>query len=248
MENVMAGRLVTHTTTFAAAFPRLGSSSSQCKACTQKEILGTAIPWTSHPLQRLSSSAQKKNKTTTTKQGSSSTARTVTVMAGIGLEVKELFHALEQKFENSRETILEFYVHEIRGGPERTLLLAAGTGNGDLTKLGFGSICVFDNEVREAGSRESKLLGRERGYGHVTDKEAKEGLQLSSRITFNAHSEYGPGSLTFSGNVGGVVSPYELIVVGGTGRFRGAKGYVTVENSPPNPPDFVFHWKVHLTL
>jgi hypothetical protein len=69
-----------------------------------------------------------------------------------------------------------------------------------------------------------------------------------SKITFNEDSQFGPGSLTFSGNVGGAVAPYEeLIVLGGTGNFCGAKGYAIVKNCPPHPPAYSFHWRVHLS-
>ncbi len=155
----------------------------------------------------------------------------------------------EQENVNVRkETVLDFYVHEIRSGAEATLILAAGTGNGDVQNMGFGSVLVFDNEVREGGSRDSKLVGRERGYGPVSDLQGKEGVQLLSKITFNSDSEHSSATLTFCGNLGGVESPYELIVLGGTGHFRGARGYALVQNCPPRPPHFIFHWSVHLTF
>ncbi|CAK9230118.1 unnamed protein product [Sphagnum troendelagicum] len=168
---------------------------------------------------------------------------------GGGVEEGDLGSQKEpEKWNVMKEGAMEFFVHEIRSGGEATLMLAAGTGKGDHRNLAFGSLLVFDNEVREGGSRDSKLVGRERGFGPVSDLQGKEGVELLSKIAFNADSAHGVGTLTFSGNFGGVQSPSELIILGGTGRFRGARGYALVENCPAQPPHFIFHWNVYLNL
>jgi hypothetical protein len=111
--------------------------------------------------------------------------------------------------------------------------------------LQWGSSFVFDNEVREGLGADSSLLGRERGWGVVTDQHSEEGLQLTSKISF-IKGKYEGSTITLSGNVGGKKTPYELIINGGTGHFRGAHGYVLADNAPNDGPRFIFHWKVFL--
>jgi hypothetical protein len=242
MATVMAGTttLVAHKSSFAFPNQQLGSSSKPSRACIQKEFLGSPCRG---GVSRSLSSVQKKM----LHQLDSAPGKKVSAMAAVGADLKEYFVSLEQKTDTSKETVLEFYVHEVRIGPGTTVMLNAGTGHHELKLPGYGSMFVFDNDVREGGSRDSKLVGRERGHGSITDEKFKEGLQLMSKITFNEDSQFGPGSLSFSGNVGGAVAPYELIVLGGTGNFRGAKGYAIVENCPPHPPAYSFHWRVHLS-
>lgn len=121
-----------------------------------------------------------------------------------------------------RESKLTLYVHEIRAPPDATLLAAAGTGQDDLTRIGFGSFLVFDNEIRESPEANSVLLGRQRGFGPISDLEGKRGIQLISTVVFGRGSSYN-GTLTFQGNMGGPEPTSELAVIAGTGDFRGAE-------------------------
>ncbi|KAG0626124.1 hypothetical protein M758_2G104100 [Ceratodon purpureus] len=142
---------------------------------------------------------------------------------------------------------LEFYIHEIRSADpdDKTATLKLANLPPNTNPLQWGSSFVFDNEVREGLGADSKLLGRERGWGVVTDQNSEEGLQLISKISFT-EGKFNGSTITFSGNVGGKETPYELIVHGGTGHFRGAHGYVLAENAPNDGPRFIFHWKVFL--
>jgi hypothetical protein len=145
-----------------------------------------------------------------------------------------------------KESRLTLHVHEIRGPPKPTLIAAAGPGANDLTKIGFGSFLVFDNEIRDGPDRGSALLGRERGYGPISDLKGEQGIQLTSTMFFNPQSRYN-GTLSFHGNVGGPNPITELLVLGGTGDFRGAKGYALVETLKATPLEVVFRWSIYLS-
>lgn len=144
-----------------------------------------------------------------------------------------------------KESRITLYVHEARG-PGATLLAAAGTGQTDLTKIGFGSFLVFDNEIREGPDKRTLLIGRERGSGPISDLQGKQGIQLISTMVFNRESRYN-GTLTFQGFVGGPEPSTELVLMGGTGDFRGAKGYAIVDTLKASPLEVVFRWNIYLS-
>jgi hypothetical protein len=145
-----------------------------------------------------------------------------------------------------KESNLALYVHEIRAPPDSTVLAAAGTGQNDFTQIGFGSFLVFDNEIRDGPDRTSPLLGRQRGYGPISDLQGKQGIQLTSTMVFGRGSSYN-GTVTFQGNVGGPEPTTEVAVLGGTGDFRGAKGYAIVETVNTSPLGAVFRWNLYLS-
>lgn len=142
---------------------------------------------------------------------------------------------------------MEFYIHEIRSADpsDKTATLKVAGLPINTKPLEWGSSFVFDNEVLEGAGADSTLLGRERGWGVVTDQKGEEALQLWSKISFT-EGKYKGSTITFSGNVGGAKMPYELIIHGGTGHLRGAQGYVLAEKAPNEGPRFKFHWKVFI--
>lgn len=145
-----------------------------------------------------------------------------------------------------KQSTLTLYIHELRAPPDSTVLAAAGTGQNDFTKIGFGSFLVFDNEIRDGPDRNSTLLGRERGYGPISDLQGKHGIQLTSTLVFGRGSTY-HGTLTLQGNVGGAEPTTELAVLAGTEDFRGARGYAIVETVKTSPLAVVFRWNLYLS-
>ncbi|XP_024375472.1 dirigent protein 11 [Physcomitrium patens] len=146
---------------------------------------------------------------------------------------------------------LTFYAHETRGGPNATLLPAAGTGQGNFSALGWGSFMVFDNRLKEGAAADSKLLGRITGSGALTTIGGLPtgGVQVTSKFWFGEGSKYPGSSFTLVGTLSYGPAPWELIVIGGTGYFRGFSGYglSAPENSTTVPPLFVYKWNFHLT-
>jgi len=146
-----------------------------------------------------------------------------------------------------KQSNLTLYIHELRAPPDSTVLAAAGTGQNDFTKIGFGSFLVFDTEIRDGPDRtNSVLLGRERGYGPVSDLQGKQGIQLTSTLVFGRGSSY-HGTLTLQGNVGGASPTTELAVLAGTEDFRGARGHAIVETIKTSPLAVVFRWNLYLS-
>jgi hypothetical protein len=131
---------------------------------------------------------------------------------------------------------LSYYIQEIRYGPNRTLLAAAGTGQGNVAEIGWGSFLVFEQALKAGPTADSKLLGTITGTATITTKGgfATGGLKLSAEHIFNEASEYNGSSLTLTGTFGFPPQGWEQIVPGGTGYFRGYRGYAFGENNRRN--------------
>jgi hypothetical protein len=64
---------------------------------------------------------------------------------------------------------LSYYTNEIRGGPNATVLLSAGTApGGNFSQVAWGSIVVFDNIIKEYQNTDSQMLGRVTGWAVST--------------------------------------------------------------------------------
>ena len=147
---------------------------------------------------------------------------------------------------------LVYYVQEIRGGPNSTSLAAAGTGQGNDSAIGWGSFMVYDNPLTEGPDTDSKLLGVITGSAVITTKGgiASGGLQISAQHIFNEASEYNGSSITVTGTLQSPLGPpWECIVPGGTGYFRGYQGYGLLEPvaAYTKPPLYVEKWNFYLS-
>lgn len=145
---------------------------------------------------------------------------------------------------------LTYYVLEIRGGPNSTLLAAAGTGQGNLSAIGWGSFLTLDNYLKEGPDTDSKLLGMITGTTVVTSKGgvATGGAQLNTQHIFSGDF-YNASSLTVTGTILTPSTPWECIVPGGTGAFRGYSGYglLAPVEATTAPPVYVYQWDIYIS-
>jgi hypothetical protein len=131
---------------------------------------------------------------------------------------------------------LSYYIQEIRYGPNRTLLAAAGTGQGNVAEIGWGSFLVFEQALKAGPTADSKLLGTITGTATITTKGgfATGGLKLSAEHIFNEASEYNGSSLTLT------AAP---ATSEDTGAMRLGK---TIEETTV-PPLYVWKWDIYLS-
>lgn len=144
---------------------------------------------------------------------------------------------------------LTYYGFETRAGPNTTLLLAAGTGQGNPSAPGFGSFYVFDNVLRTGPSNSSKVVGHYRGTAVATSVEpifTTGGLYVTADHIFGGGSKYNGSRITVIGTVGDAYPPYTLLVPGGLGYFFGCTGYATSTPQPDTHPVFLFKWDYYL--
>lgn len=142
---------------------------------------------------------------------------------------------------------LNYVVHEVRTGANATILSAAGTGAGNLSRTGWGTVMMSDNVVRESESTSSTLIATSTGFGAVTSSLGiRGGIMSITKVTFNDASKWNASSLTFSGTFATPNPPYEAIVMGGTGLFRGCRGYAIASPGLTSPPVYTTKWEVFL--
>ncbi|KAJ4802277.1 Dirigent protein [Rhynchospora pubera] len=116
-------------------------------------------------------------------------------------------------------THLHFYFHEVESGPNATLVTSI-TLHRNTT---FGDINVFDNTLRVGPQPDSALIGGAQGMGVHAALDGSQGL-AAINFFFTA-GEYNGSSLATLGVIK-ASGPSERSIVGGTGKFRFARGYM----------------------
>ncbi|KAG2575480.1 pterocarpan synthase 1-like [Panicum virgatum] len=141
-------------------------------------------------------------------------------------------------------THLHFYFHEVDGGaPNATVVNVASLHRNAST---FGDLNVFDNALREGPDPASRLIGRAQGLAVHASLDESGGL---TAITF-AFSDYGEYSGSTLATLGHLTAsgPSERSIVGGTGRLRFARGYMTSSLVSSKGSSIVVVFDMYFTL
>ncbi|KAJ7520167.1 hypothetical protein O6H91_20G070300 [Diphasiastrum complanatum] len=123
----------------------------------------------------------------------------------------------------TKETIVQFYMHDNVLVPNATTISVAGPGS---SNGGFGTVVIMDDLLTEGPSPYSKLVGRGQGT-YILDSLVAVDLLLTFSAVFDT-SKYN-GTLSFHGSDRTNLKQREIAVVGGTGVFRFARGYAIIE-------------------
>ncbi|TYG41974.1 hypothetical protein ES288_D12G219400v1 [Gossypium darwinii] len=130
--------------------------------------------------------------------------------------------ALKQK-----ATRIQFYMHDIVGGPQPTAVRVAGrsnfTGQDSIAAM-FGSISVMDNPLTATPSMNSTLVGRAQGIYAMSSQEKELSLLMTLTYAFTT-GPYSGSTFSVVGRNPVMKEVREMPVVGGTGKFRLARGY-----------------------
>ncbi|KAG6526833.1 dirigent protein 22-like [Zingiber officinale] len=131
-----------------------------------------------------------------------------------------LFFIATSQARDSITTHLHFFIHENDISPNATTITVVNSTNNN--PGGFGSIWIFDDELREGSSANSKLIGRAQGMAPEVSLGQRAWSVLIDFVFTDG--EYNGSSLTVVGRatLGG---PIERSIIGGTGKFRMARGY-----------------------
>ncbi|CAM0954657.1 unnamed protein product [Alopecurus aequalis] len=121
---------------------------------------------------------------------------------------------------------IRLYVHETLSGPNATIAV-----NVPSPLLGanatFGSVTVFDDEIRTGQSPDSQLVARYQGIlvaTGVAEGPALQGRLAVASVLFVA-GEYAGSALCVEGPIVGFEGTLERSIVGGHDKFRMARGY-----------------------
>ncbi|XVE56764.1 hypothetical protein DITRI_Ditri04bG0037000 [Diplodiscus trichospermus] len=151
--------------------------------------------------------------------------------------------ALKQKV-----TRIQFYMHDIVGGPEPTAVRVAGrsnfTGRDPIASM-FGSISVMDNPLTVTPNINSTLIGRAQGLYAMSSQENELSLLISLTVAFSS-GPYNGSTFSVLGRNPVMNDVREMPVVGGTGKFRLARGYCLARTFSMNQMDAVIGYNVTL--
>ncbi|TKV99655.1 hypothetical protein SEVIR_8G057600v4 [Setaria viridis] len=130
-------------------------------------------------------------------------------------------------------THIHLYVHETYTGANATAAAVLQSPLG--ANSSFGSIGVVDDEIRVGPDRSSQLVGRYQAVFFGTSLQLGAGYLSSVTLVFTA-GEHAGSTLSVQGPVLGFTGTIERAVVGGTGKFRLARGYMLFKMiSKPTP-------------
>ncbi|XP_074577777.1 dirigent protein 21-like [Curcuma longa] len=139
-------------------------------------------------------------------------------------------------------TSMRFYMHDTVSGPSPSAVRVARGPNS--TGFSFGDVFVVDDPLTEGPAADSRLVGRAQGfYAFVSQRADAPALLLSFNLVFaNASTVEVVGHDPISAPV------REMPVVGGSGAFRLASGYVLARTHTVNTStgDAVLKWEMYL--
>ncbi|KAG6495222.1 dirigent protein 22-like [Zingiber officinale] len=119
---------------------------------------------------------------------------------------------------------IRFYIHEKNLGTANSTLVYSVDLHPGGSPAGFGNIIVFNSVIREEADPASPAIGIEQGFGVSSSLAQDSGLTVLE-LLFTA-GQYQGTSLSVFGLVKASGEEVERGIVGGTGRFRYARGYV----------------------
>ncbi|XP_062018433.1 dirigent protein 19-like [Rosa rugosa] len=127
----------------------------------------------------------------------------------------ELFGLKKEKLTHFR-----LYWHDIVDGPNPTAVTVVQP-NSSQTK--FGMIRMIDNQLTLGPESSSKLLGRAQGF-YASASQQDTSLLMAQNFAF-VQGKYNGSTITLMGRNSLSNKVRELLVIGGSGLFRFARGY-----------------------
>ncbi|EES00538.1 hypothetical protein BDA96_03G129200 [Sorghum bicolor] len=123
---------------------------------------------------------------------------------------------------------LHLYMHDVTGGPSPTAVRVVNAPRGY-----FGNMFVIDDALTEGASSSttSRVVGRAQGY-YMCASVANLELLVTMNVVLTS-GPYAGSSVTVVGRDDINAPVRELSVVGGTGQFRMARGYVLWKTVTP---------------
>nr|QBA29399.1 dirigent family protein [Panax notoginseng] len=141
-------------------------------------------------------------------------------------------------------THLQVYWHDILSGQKPTAVPVMTPPKG--SESGFGSVSMIDDPLTQGPELSSKLIGRAQGlYGLAS----QEGVNLLMAMNFVfIEGKYNGSTITVFGRNAVFDKVREMPVIGGSGLFRYARGYVqaTTHNFDSKTGDAVVEYNVYV--
>lgn len=145
-------------------------------------------------------------------------------------------------------THLHLFMHDIATGSNPTavqVVKGPGGGSSPIPGLAFGDTTVIDDALTESSSRTSAAVGRAQGL-YMMSSQSGAVLTVVANLALTAGG-YNGSSIAVMGRDDIAADVRELNVVGGTGRFRMATGYVLWRTASMSGPDATIELDVYVT-
>ncbi|KAI3688242.1 hypothetical protein L1987_81953 [Smallanthus sonchifolius] len=118
----------------------------------------------------------------------------------------------------------QFYWHDIQSGSNPTSIGIVKPPPNTPAATGFGTVNMIDDPLTEKPENSSQMLGRAQGFYGLASQE-EMGLIMVMNFVFMT-GRYNGSTLTVLGRNPVAQKVREMPVIGGTGLFRFARGYV----------------------
>ncbi|KAL6647230.1 hypothetical protein ACP70R_014667 [Stipagrostis hirtigluma subsp. patula] len=144
-------------------------------------------------------------------------------------------------------THLHFFMHDIVAGSNPTAVqVIKGPGATSAPTLGmaFGDTSVVDDLLTETSSPTSAAVGRMQGI-YMVSSQSGAVLMVCGNLLLTA-GDYNGSTLAVLGRDDTAAAVRELPIVGGTGKFRMATGYVLWKTTSMNGPDATIELDVYV--
>ncbi|XP_042513939.1 dirigent protein 22-like [Macadamia integrifolia] len=141
------------------------------------------------------------------------------------------------------------YWHDIASGRNPTAVPVAAAATTNKSATGFGGVIVIDDPLTEGPELSSKLVGKAQGL-YTLASQNDVSLLMAMNFAF-MEGKYNGSSITILGRNSVFLKVREMPVIGGSGLFRFARGYVQASTYKFNPRTgdaiveynvFVFHY------
>ncbi|KAF3338422.1 dirigent protein 22-like protein [Carex littledalei] len=142
-----------------------------------------------------------------------------------------------------KQSHFRFYWHDIVSGPNPTAVRVAEAPGTNTSSTGFGALVMIDDPLTTGPDVKSKLVGRAQGF-YAAAGLKNVGLLMAMNFVLT-DGKYNGSTIAILGH-NEVFSPVrEMPIVGGSGLFRFARGYVQARtNSLEKSGDAVVEYNV----
>lgn len=159
------------------------------------------------------------------------------IFLSTGIPISSIAHGFKTK-----KTHLHLYFHETFAGRSLTVRTVASINK---TALAFGNIAAIDDELRVGPEPASKLIGRARG---LVPEVSLSGIEFLATMNFVfTDGKYSGSTLSVHGRSVLASPTREWSIIGGTGRFRMARGYILGKVLTAAPGTLVFDLDLYIS-
>lgn len=146
------------------------------------------------------------------------------------------------------DTHLHFFLHDVVSGSNPTavqVIKGPASSSNALPGVAFGDTTVIDDALTESSSPTSAPVGRAQGF-YMMSSQSGMVLMMCVNLLLTT-GDYNGSTLAVIGRDDVMTTTRELSVVGGTGKFRMATGYVVWKTNSSSGADATIELDVYTT-